>query len=92
MQGLKTDLAPSKGIVIPHFIFAAVSFFIFTVLLVLTLGDLTGNFFQPSLLALTHIAVLGWGTMIIFGALYQLIPVVMEAALYSEEGKLALGM
>jgi len=53
-------------------------------LLVLSHNDLTKNFFQPSLLALTHIAALGWGTMILFGALYQLIPVVMETALYSE--------
>ena len=30
-------------------------------------------------------AVLGWATMIVFGALYQLIPVVFETSLYSEK-------
>ena len=30
-------------------------------------------------------AILGWATMIIFGALYQLIPVVFETALFSEK-------
>lgn len=84
MQGLATDKAPSTGVVIPHFVFAAISFFVLTVLTIFSGSSFTGYFFQPKLLALTHIAALGWGTMIIFGALYQLIPVVFETALYSE--------
>ena len=36
-------------------------------------------------MAVTHLTVLGWVTMIIFGALYQLIPVIMEVKLYSEK-------
>ncbi|MET1054471.1 MAG: hypothetical protein ABWY16_04120, partial [Pedobacter sp.] len=37
----------------------------------------------PKILALTHMAALGWGSMIIFGALYQLLPVILETELYS---------
>ncbi len=84
MQGLKTDLAPSKNVVLPHFIYAAISFFVLALFMVLSSSDLAGHYFKPSILTITHIAALGWGTMIIFGALYQLIPVVMETALYSE--------
>ncbi len=40
---------------------------------------------NAKLLALTHVFVLGFITMVIFGALYQLIPVVMEVKLYSEK-------
>ncbi len=84
MQGLATDNAPSPNVVIPHFAYAAVSFMVFTILVVFSGSSFTGHFFQPDLLAITHMAALGWGTMIIFGALYQLIPVIFETALYSE--------
>lgn len=84
MQGLATEMAPSPSVVIPHFVFAAVSFFILSFLLLFSGEAMTGYFLHPHLLALTHIAALGWGTMIIFGALYQLIPVVFEVPLHSE--------
>ncbi len=84
MQGLATEMAPSPGVVIPHFVFAAVSFFILSLLMLFSGDAMTGYFIQPQLLALTHIAALGWGSMIIFGALYQLIPVVFEVSLHSE--------
>ncbi len=85
MQGLATDNAPSPGVVVPHFIFASISFFVVVVLMLLSASSFTGYFFEPHLLAITHAAVLGFGTMIIFGALYQLIPVIFETALYSEK-------
>lgn len=84
MQGLATDNAPSPGVVVPHFIFASISFLVVVVLMLLSASSFTGYFFEPHLLSVTHAAVLGWGTMIIFGALYQLIPVIFETALYSE--------
>lgn len=84
MQGLATDNAPSPNVVLPHFIYAAVSFLVLAVLVVFSSSSFTGHFFQPDLLAITHVAALGWGTMIIFGALYQLIPVIFETSLYSE--------
>ncbi len=43
-----------------------------------------GPYFSGKLVAITHLAVLGWASMLAFGALYQLIPVVFETALYSE--------
>lgn len=46
---------------------------------------LQGYFLQGPLLALTHTLVLGWISMIIFGALFQFIPVVFEVPLYSEK-------
>jgi len=44
---------------------------------------------NPKILALTHFAALGWISMIIMGAVYQLVPVIFETGLYSQKlGKL----
>ncbi len=85
MQGISTQRAPHPSVVLPHFAFAAISFLVLSIVLIFSTNELAGHFFQPRILALTHIATLGWITMIIFGALYQLIPVVLEVPLYSEK-------
>ena len=82
---LQTENAPSIWLVVPHFVFGALAFLTLTILYILAGADLLGPFFGGKILAITHLAVLGWGTMIIFGALYQLIPVVFETALFSEK-------
>ena len=85
MNGLKTNKAPHSSVVIPHFVFGAISFLILGVMLILAESNLLAAYFNNKIIAITHMAVLGWGTIIIFGALYQLIPVVFEAALFSEK-------
>ena len=85
MNGLKTTNAPSSSVVIPHFIFGGMSLVILAVLLILADTNLLKAYFNTKLLAITHIAVLGWASMIVFGALYQLVPVVFETALFSEK-------
>lgn len=85
MNGLQTNNAPSSSVVIPHFIFGGICLLILAILLILADTNLLQAYFNTKLLAITHIAVLGWASMIVFGALYQLIPVVFETALYSEK-------
>ncbi|UMB61965.1 hypothetical protein MHL31_07160 [Lutibacter sp. A80] len=85
MNGLQTNNAPHSSVVVPHFIFGAISLLILAVLLILADESLLQAYFNTKLIAITHIAVLGWASMIVFGALYQLIPVVFETALYSEK-------
>lgn len=51
--------------------------------MLLNSGYIYGFHFQPRLLSFAHIAVLGWATMIIMGAMTQLIPVILEASLFS---------
>jgi len=72
-------------IVITHYAVAALCFFILAVMMMFSVKAFTGHYFHPQILAITHMAALGWGTMIIFGASYQLIPVVLETELYSEK-------
>ncbi|NOZ46883.1 MAG: cytochrome C oxidase subunit I [Chlorobi bacterium] len=85
MQSLNTTSAPHSSVVIPHYIFAALSFFILAFLIIISNNSLIGHYFQPKLLAITHVATLGWGTMTIFGALYQLLPVISSSSLFSEK-------
>lgn len=83
--GLSTKNAPSPWVVLPHYALGAIAFLVASVMLFLSAGDLTVSYVGPKILSLTHVLVLGWVSMLIFGALYQLIPVVMEVRLYSEK-------
>ncbi|MDX5347460.1 MAG: cytochrome c oxidase subunit I [Hymenobacteraceae bacterium] len=76
---------PGKWVVLPHYAFAALSFLVLNVLLLFSTDAFAGHYFHPKLLTLTHVAVLGWATMLMFGALYQLLPVILEVPLYSEK-------
>ncbi|MCF6366816.1 MAG: hypothetical protein L3J35_11500 [Bacteroidales bacterium] len=82
--GLSTKNAPSPSIVLPHYAIGAIFFIIASVLMYFASGDLANSYIGPKVLSMTHIVILGWITIIIFGALYQLIPVVMEVKLFSE--------
>ena len=44
-------------------------------------AHLVAGFDDPKIFALTHLVVLGWVTMTIMGALYQLFPVALQASL-----------
>lgn len=46
--------------------------------------ELGGHYYHPRVLALTHAITLGWITMSILGASYQLIPIVLQRPLWSE--------
>ncbi len=81
---IASNIAPSFNMVKKYFIASIVSFVVMCTLLVFNASDIGGHHFQPKLLAITHIATLGWITMIIFGAMFQLIPVVLEVKLFSE--------
>jgi hypothetical protein len=70
-------------IVITHYLVAGFCFLGLTVMMLFSVKAFTGHYFHPQILAITHMAALGWGTMIIMGASYQLIPVVLETEWYS---------
>jgi hypothetical protein len=67
-----------------YLICAAVAFLV-AALGVAWLGpELAGHYYHPRLLALTHTVTLGWVTLAIMGASYQLIPIVLERPIWSE--------
>ena len=72
-------------IVVTHYAVSACCFLGISLLMLFSVNAFTGHYFHPQILAITHLAALGWGTVIIMGASYQLIPVVLETDLYSEK-------
>ena len=81
---ISSGKSPSPSVVLPHFIFGALSFLVVSILLLFSTETFSGHYFHPKLLAITHLTALGWGTMIVFGSLYQLLPVLLETKLHSE--------
>ncbi|WP_276134277.1 hypothetical protein [Polluticoccus soli] len=76
---------PPKAAIIPYYLVAAFAFVLLSVLCLIAGRAFTGHYFQPRILAITHLAVFGWATMIIFGASNQLAPVICERRLYNEK-------
>src|SRR5688572_9769453 len=70
-------------VVLPFYIYAALSFLAATILLFIYSSAFTQHYFHPKTLAITHTMALGWGTMIILGASHQLVPVLIEGKLFS---------
>ncbi len=73
----------SHTVVLPFYIYAALSFLVATVLLFIYSSAFAQHYFHPKTLAITHTMALGWGTMIILGASHQLVPVLIEGRLFS---------
>lgn len=76
---------PPKNAIIPYYLVAAFAFVLLSILCLIAGHAFTGHYFQPRVLAITHLAVFGWATMIIFGASNQLAPVICERRLYNEK-------
>ncbi len=84
-SGLSTKNAPSPGVVLPYYIYSAFSLVLAAIMMLVSGEGILASFIGPNLLSTTHMLVLGWVSMVIFGALYQLIPVVMEVKINSEK-------
>ena len=85
MTPINIGKAPGNRAVLPFYGTGAVMFFVLCVLMVFSPESFTRHYFTPHLLTIVHVAALGWGTMIIFGAAHQLLPVICEQDLYSEK-------
>ncbi|HSH68080.1 MAG TPA: cytochrome C oxidase subunit I [Bacteroidia bacterium] len=79
-ESIKTT---SYKVVLPFYLYAAISFLISAVLLLTSTSAFLQHYFHPQILAITHLMALGWATMIILGASHQLVPVLIEGKLYS---------
>ena len=73
----------SHKVVLPFYLYGALSLLTATIFILFSGNDFSGHYFNPHLLAITHMVALGWGTMIILGAGHQLVPVLIEGRLYS---------
>ena len=83
-SSIASNLSPRFSMVAKYFAASIFAYVLLNFLLMLNYDSIQGHYFQPIILALVHIGTLGWITMIIFGAMFQLVPVVLEVKLFSE--------
>ena len=76
--------APSVVLPLGYLATAAAAFVLAALALPGLGAALAGHYYHPRILALTHVLALGWITLAIMGASYQIIPVVIERPLFSE--------
>lgn len=84
-KNLATQMAPPFVLVAHYFIAGAVFYAISSFLLPFYADDIGGYFLSNQIAGLVHLYLLGFVMMVIFGAMYQLIPVVLEIPLFSKD-------
>lgn len=78
-----SNLKVAYANIFPYYLSGATAF-VSASILYATSGPVDGlSYAHPSLIALTHCMTLGWGAMLIFGAGHQMLPVILNANLYS---------
>jgi hypothetical protein len=79
---------PGRGVspVLPlsYFVAAAIAFLLAALGVRWLAPELAGHYYHPRLLALTHTVTLGWITLTIMGASYQIVPIVLGRPIWSE--------
>lgn len=75
---------PSPLVPLGYLVCAAVAFLTAAAGTAYLAPELAGHYYHPRLLALTHTVTLGWVTLAIMGASYQLVPIVLGRPIWSE--------
>ena len=78
------SVRPSVALPLAYLCTAGVAFVLAAAAVPWLSAELAGHYYQPRILALAHSVTLGWITLTIMGASFQLIPIVLERALWSE--------
>lgn len=84
MVSITTDFAPPFKLIVPYFIVGTLIYLI-SALLTLNFDVSTLHYLDASVLSWVHLFLLGFAMMIIFGAMAQLIPVVLEVGHWAVE-------
>ena len=84
-KNLATEMAPPFVLVAHYFIAGAIFYMVASIILPFYAGELNSFFLSSAIASLMHLYLLGFIMMIIFGAMYQLIPVVLEIPLFSKD-------
>ncbi|WP_331774511.1 hypothetical protein [Sulfurospirillum sp. 1612] len=84
-KNLATEMAPPFVLVAHYFIAGAFFYALSAFILPFFANDISGYFLSTSIASLIHLYLLGFVMMVIFGAMYQLIPVVLEIPIFSKD-------
>ena len=76
--------APSPTLPLSYLVTAVAAFVLACVAVPALAPELAGHYYHPRIAALTHTVTLGWITLSIMGASYQLIPIVLQRRVWSE--------
>ena len=80
---IRPQRSPEISLPLPYFLASAVALVAVAAAVPFLAPDLVAGSDDPRVFALTHLAVLGWVTMTVMGALYQLFPVALGAQIHS---------
>ena len=84
MFSISQDFAPPFKLIAPYFIIGAIFYFLSTLAIFsFSVEDL--SFLNPSVISFIHLFLLGFIMMTIFGAMAQLVPVVLEVGHFGVE-------
>ncbi len=84
MMKISQEFAPPFKLIAPFFILGSI-FFVLATLFLYTFDLATISYTNPQLIAFSHLFLLGFVMMIIFGAMAQLVPVVLEVGHFGVE-------
>lgn len=85
MEGLAVRSGPEVGLPLRFMGAGVVSYLLLQAALAARAGQIfAGPLLQPVTLAAVHLATLGWASMVMMGAYYQLVPVLLQAELHSQ--------
>ncbi len=82
---LATEMAPPFNLVAHYFIAGAFFYMLTSFVLPFYADEIGGYFVSSSLASLSHQYLLGFVMIMIFGAMYQLVPVILEIPLFSKD-------
>jgi len=84
MSGPGAAGAPSPTLPLSYLVTAVAAFVLACLAVPALARELAGHYYHPRVAALAHTVTLGWITLSIMGASYQLIPIVLERRVWSE--------
>ena len=84
MIASRPQRGPSPLLPLSYLAAATVAFLTAALGVVWLAPEMAGHYYHPHLVALTHVVTLGWITLTIMGATYQLVPIVLERTIWSE--------
>ena len=84
MTNITTDFAPPFKLIVPYFIIGTI-FYLLSTLLIFGFDINEISYLDSSVLSWVHLFLLGFVMMVIFGAMAQLIPVVLEVGHWAVE-------
>ncbi|PLY11524.1 MAG: hypothetical protein C0626_02890 [Arcobacter sp.] len=79
MQGLSLDQAPPYKIPMFYYIIASIYLVTFSICMFIYANGIEGRYYYEAI-ALTHVLTLGFFTHVMFGSLFQMIPVIIGVA------------